>query len=249
MRFVRIGLLALMVAACENEPYEEAPLRITSLKNIDGKVTNTYQYQRQRLFFFKSVNDANATTQASAKFWYKGDLLDRVVADSSQAGYKVYKLFYSGTQVAGDSLFQIAAGQTVAVSRRRFEFNEVGQLAKIEVTPLQPGGVFSEVQLKWEGGNAAEVSFFEGEEPNKNLMSTKRIRYDKQNSLYPRNFAYFYTLPLEDVFWLSVNNPVQIGEEGKEAATLRFWYNKFGYPSNFRDANGKLFGAAYTEIL
>jgi hypothetical protein len=176
-------------------------------------------------------------------------LLDRVVADSSQAGYKVYQLFYAGTELLGDSLFQVTGNQTMAVSKRMFEFNDSGDLVKIVNTAIPAGGATSEVVLTREGGNVMEVNFFEGAEPTRRLVNTVRLRYDKQSSLYPRNFAYFYTLPLAEVFWLSVNNPVQIEEEGKQNQTMRFWYNKFGYPSNFRDVNGKLFGAAYTEIL
>lgn len=245
LRVVCLGVWMLAMAAC-TEPYETAPMRVTSLFRVDNSLVNTFSYKSRQLVFFKQTAGSTST---SSEFIYKNGLPNEIITDSTEASYTLTQLLYQDSKIVGDSVFTVANNIKTKKINRAFEYDREGQLTKVALRTWA-GDNFSDTEILLErtDGNVTKFETYAVTEAGKELTKSITLKYDDRKSVYPPDFVFFYTLSSSDLYWMSINNPVVISETDKKDLKSQFWYNQFDYPSNFKDGNGVGYGAAYTGI-
>src|SRR5690349_9804037 len=112
-----IGAL-LAVSACHNEPFDIKPLIISQVETTAA--TASYIYHNQKI---SSFIRATSTRRDTSKFYYAGDVLTRVVTDSTAESYQVIRITGSRREPQFDSLFVVTPLSTTLLEARRFSFD------------------------------------------------------------------------------------------------------------------------------
>jgi hypothetical protein len=238
-------LFFLTLTGCVNEPFTLTSLRVTSLQRVDNTIVNTFQYKNNRLYTFKQVNPSLTT---SSKFYYRNDSLIKIITDSTATAYTLTELIYTEAGIGGDSVFTVVDKIKTKKAVRSFSFDEANQLINVKER-IWTNDVFadSEITLERTAGNVTRFEIYTVTETVKEIVKSLSFKYDDRKSAYPPDFVYFYTLPSTELYRMSINNPTTITEKEKKDLITQYWYNKFDYPSNFKDGSGKVYGVDYTE--
>ncbi len=238
---------ACLIVGCKNEPYLDAPLGVISFLNHETKITGTYKYKEQRISTYTS-SDATGKVLLSMRFVYERDQLSRIVSDSVLNDYK-YTLFYRpNTTTVIDSSFRFVSGVKSFLGTRTVSLDaEQNPVTVTQRTVIATGFEERSVELLWDGGNVTELIVYDGIATGRQRLSKATLSYDNQNCVYTKNTDYLYTLPIGELYWLSKNNP-NVFNYGDKDKKYTYWYNKMGYPSNFKSDTDVLFGVAYTQI-
>jgi len=241
-------LLVLAIGACENEPYILSPLRITVLRNTVTAVTNNYQYRQQKLYLFRSVN--GNTSLATHKFLYESNRLQQIISDSTAASYTLTRLHYNEEVLERDSVFVVAADQATLLKVRVYQFSAANELTGMVQHVWNGADVATEeFAFERQNGNVVRLTKYALTDAEKNTVLDLQITYNNRNNIYPQQWAFYYTLPPEQWFWLSVNGPVRLTEEGKKDVVNNFLFNRLDYPYAFDAAMKERYVTTYTEIL
>ncbi len=247
-RFMLFSFLAVVIGACQNEPYILSPLRVTNLRNTVTSVTNTYQYRQQQLYLFTSVN--GNTALATHKFLYADNRLQQIISDSTSASYTLTQLHYKGDVPERDSVFTVAADLKSLLRVRVYQFNGANELTGM-VQHAWNGSVVATEEYAFENqnGNVVRLSKYQVTNEGKDTLLDMDITFNDRNNIYPKQWAFHYTLPPEQWFWLSTNGPIKLKEEGKKEVINNFLFNPLGYPFAFDEGLKERYIASYTEIL
>lgn len=251
---VRTFLFFLCVCAvigCKNEPYETVPLGVTSLVNHFTKQTSTFTYRDQKLrtFFSKLGND----TLANMKFLFTNGQLQYITNDSTEKSLEKTFFYYSGDVVV-DSTFYSDAETKKLIATRTVTYDADRQPLTVQLktwtNDLETGDVIvSEglAELEWDGGNVVHLTVSDLSTGVKTTTKDVAMGYDGEYCIYMKAGEYLYTLGLEDLYWLSKNNPI-IFNNGNGYQENVYQYNRLGYPSSYTTAAGIQFGMAYTQV-
>lgn len=236
-------------AGCDSEPFVMGDLRLTSIKNTKTSAQNAYQYRKGKLYTFKLGIEAAGAVRASSKFYYKDDLLDRIVSDSTAAtAYVVTYVYYLDGQIKEDSTFSIGDKTRILLSKRDFTFDTNKDLVRVMTRTWTAGSVADEeVELVRTARNVTKLSRYRLVGANRELARQLTVQYDGQRSAYPTDISFFYTLASDELFWLSSNNPLVIQEDGKKDLTYTYSYNRFNYPSLYKPGGTTEFGVTYVQ--
>ncbi|HMJ70669.1 MAG TPA: hypothetical protein VK508_17320 [Cyclobacteriaceae bacterium] len=246
VRAVLFVICLCLAASCKNEPYEHPPLGVVSLLNHVSNVTNTYHYHDQKLYSYLSMA---ADTVSYMRFYYQGDQLRSIVTDSTKASKKVTSFYRAEGSTVIDSTFLIDTVTTSRLTAVR-TVNYDGDSNPVTVglmTWSDDANTNQLAELTWDNGNVVNLATFDLTTGEKVLVRDLTIAHDDQSCVYMKNRNYLFTLGLSELYWLSKNNPV-IFNDGSGEKKYTYWYNKLGYPSNFRNETGVLFGATYTQV-
>ncbi|HZY82889.1 MAG TPA: hypothetical protein VFE50_25390 [Cyclobacteriaceae bacterium] len=245
-RSVILTCLCLAAFACENEPYQYPPLGVISLTNHVSNQTNTYRYRKQHIYTYQVTSGADVWT--TMKFTYAFDQLLYIVRDSSAASRTVSTFYHDGKTTKDTTRFEEGA-IAKTVSARSVTDDDEGNPILIYQISWNDDGTTTEngAELVWEDGNVVKLTTYTIVAGEKTLVKELTIGHDDQSCVYMRDPDYLYTLSFKDLFWLSKNNPVSFND-GSGDKKYTYWYNKLGYPSNFKNELGTLFGANYTQV-
>lgn len=233
-------LLCVLALACKNEPYQYPPLGVTAFLNHDTNGSNSYSYRGEKLW-------TAATALGSMRFYYAGDDLSRIVTDSIATSKKV-TLFYRSGSIIIDSTFLVDAVSRALVSTRTVNYNEEGNPLSVDIQAWAAGAATHDLaELTWENGNVTRLSTFDLSKGGKALVTDVIIGHDDHPCIFMENNNYLFTFALTELYWLSNNNPT-VFTEGETEKKYTYWYNKLGYPSNFRNTAGQLYGITYKQI-
>jgi hypothetical protein len=175
------------------------------------------------------TNDSTAKTLGKTYFYYSGD----VVIDSTFYSDSVATRLVSTRTVTYDG-----DRQPVIVQLKRWtNDSETGDVIVAE----------NLAELTWDGGNVIHLTVSDLSAGEKTVTKDVEISYDGKYCIYMRNGEYLYTLALDDLYWLSKNNPV-IFNNGSADEENVYQYNRLGYPSSYTTAAGVSFGMTYTQV-
>jgi hypothetical protein len=237
---VCVGLLW----GCKNEPYEELPLGVSALLNHDTNITGTFKYKDKKIFMYVSATTTD--TLASMHFIYERDQLARIISDSTEDDYKETIIYRPDPVTVIDSSFRYIDGAKSFFATRKVTYNSESNPALVTQTIVGDGTVRT-AELNWQDGNVTSLSMYNGSGAAKTPINSVTISYDEENCVYTKNTDYLYTLPIGNLYWLSKNNP-SVFNYGESDKKYTYWYNKMGYPSNFKSDTDVLFGVSYTQI-
>jgi hypothetical protein len=234
-----------LAAACKNEPYEYPPLGVVSLLNHVSNGTSTYRYSNQRLYSYLAMS---TDTLAYMRFYYRGDQLVSIVTDSTKESKKVTSFYVGESASVIDSTFLIGADTSKLTAVRTVNYDGNGNPLSVRLMTWSDDASTNDLaELTWDDGNVVRLVTFNLASGEKVLVRDLTIAHDDQFCLYMRNNNYLFTLALDNLYWLSKNNPV-VFNDGSDEKEYTYWYNRLGYPSNFKTDIGVLYGATYTQV-
>lgn len=244
VRAILCMVVCLATSACKNEPYPIPLLGVTNLLNHDTGINNTYRYRDQKLYSFLSMA---SDTVAYMRFHHGGDDLESIVTDSTETSMKLTSFYYSG-DIVRDSTFLIDSLARTLISARTITYDGDNNPVTVDVKTWTDT-LMSEAlaELTWDDGNVVRLVTSDLSTGEKVLIRDLAIGHDDQHCVYMKNNHYLFTLALEDLYWLSKNNP-EVFSDISGPKTYAYSYNKFGYPSNFESDRGDLYGVAYTQV-
>ncbi len=245
------SLIWLATAGCKNEPYEEPPLGVIKVTNHvvapAVTITRNYHYSNGKLDTYSSTG----TGATSMKLLFLRDELTRIVIDSTDTARKVTTFYNDNYPTVTDTtlLYRKATDAFTKASARVVTFDGDGNPTSVDVKTWTTEGIEEKLaELTWDAGNVVRLVTYTVVEGEKSVVKDLSITYDDATGIYgTKNRGYLYTLPLDELFWLSRNNPLTFND-GKGEQTWVFWFNKLGYPSNYQDNNGVVWGATYTKL-
>lgn len=246
MRALVWVMVAMAMGACKNEPYADAPIGIFGLVNHKTKVTNTYKYQNLRLYTFVST-DANGTVTSSKKFYFQRDVVNQIVDSTSATSVLKSSFYYPSDQPVVDSTFLVAGNSRTLQSVRTVNYDTESRPITVTVKTFSTSITIKSAELTWENGNVVRLITYDQSSGNKVVLRDLKIQHDQEACVFGQNSIYLFTISLDELYWLSKNNP-KIFNDGAADRKYTYWYNKFGYPSNFMDDAGTLYGVTYTQI-
>ncbi len=245
MRALICVLAAVALVACKNEPFIDAPLGVFGLVNHKTKVVNTYTYGNKQLFTFVSTGSDGVVT-SSKKFRYLNEALVYIVDSTASRVLKTY-FYYPTGKPAVDSTFLVTTTTRTLQSVRHvtYDVDDRPTLVEVETPGASPSVVSA--ALTWDNGNVVRLVNTQTSSGQTVTTSDLQIGHDSEMGVFSLTGAYLFTMTLDELYWLSKNNPsVFTDTSGNKKYT--YWYNKFGYPSNFQDSSGTLYGVTYTQI-
>jgi hypothetical protein len=191
----------------------------------------------------------NTDTITYMRFKYNGDQLESIVADSSKELSTRTTFYGAGTSTVTDSTFLTPIdGARALRGVRTINYDSEGNPVSVAYAQWYLGGSNNELaELTWENGNVVKLVTYDIATGEKVLLRDLTISHDDQNCLYMKNNGYLFTFQLKDLFWLSKNNPVVFTDAAGERK-YTYWYNKLGYPSNFKTDTGVLYGTSYIQL-
>lgn len=217
---------------------------VTNLINRATNVSNTYRYREQKLYSFLSITGAD--TIAYMRFHYAGDDLQSIVTDSTRTSLKLTSFYRSAEGVIDSTFLNDSKGHQL-VSVRTVVYGGDGNPVSVRLKTWSGDVVKDQrAELTWADGNVVRLATFDTgvETPLRDLA----ITHDDQFCVFTKNNNYLFTLSLEELYWLSTNNPKTF-DAGEGAKVYTYWYNKLGYPSNFKSDTGVIYGAAYKQLF
>jgi hypothetical protein len=250
--------ICLIVWSCKNEPYEQKPLGVTAVNLHGADATSTtattaytpltYTYRDERLSTFIRMSSTTDTV-THMKFQYSNGTVSSIIADSSKTSYKFTSFYPSGDgTMVTDTTKLIDATGTHLVTARAVTYGSDGNPVSVDLKTWTDAGITEELaELTWDDDNVTRLV-------NSNLTTGQAVvsrdlslDHDNQFCVYMKEPAYLYTFLMTELYWLSKNNPSIFNTGGNDRKYM-FWYNKFGYPSNFQSDTGAIYGVAYTQI-
>lgn len=249
--FARVILCLVFVSivcSCKNEPYDEKPLGIIGLLNHATGINYSFRYRNQKIYTFHSVRGAD--TLVRKKFYYSGDQLTSITSDSTKTSWTVTTIHNTRSNIAVDSTFTFSNGTRTLSFIRTITYGESGYPDAVKIVAWFGGVGYEErAELTWEGDNVVRlITYTNSTATNVDvLVNDMTIGYDNKSCVYMRNPVYLFTLNPRDYFWLSANNPI-LFSDSKGVRKYTYWYNRMGYPSNFKTETDVLFGASYTQV-
>jgi hypothetical protein len=183
------------------------------------------------------------------RFYYSGHKLQSITTDSTEASKKVTSFYGWGTATVTDTTLRHDGSGATLASVRTIIYDVDGNPLSIGITTWTSTTttIRELAELTWDNGNVVRLVTYDLTSGEKVVVRDMSIGHDDQKCLYMKDPNYLFTLPLKDLFWLSKNNPM-VFNEGSGERRYTYWYNKFGYPSNFKTDNGVLFGTAYIKV-
>jgi hypothetical protein len=242
-----VVLFILFLGSC-GEDLDKKELHISTFLNVNGKILDTYQYRKKKLYYFTTTDQATNKVTGSSKFYYTEDRVSRIVSDSATARYTLTEIYYSDLLPTKDSVFTVVNKDKTFVSTRLFVFNEAAKLQKIISPNSANSSQATEVEFTWSGANISEATTYNVNASVRSVTQVVKIQYEGKKSIFPGEFAYFYTLKGTNLYRLSENNPTTVSIEGQKDQTFTYTYNKFGYPFGFTDGANAKFSAAYLSF-
>jgi hypothetical protein len=248
IRVLLFFTLTWVVAGCKNEPFEEAPLAVTKVVShvASPTVTTTlnYYYRDGNLYTFSSTG----TDTISMKFDFRHGDLKSIITDSTDSARKITTFYKDNFPTVTDSTFLYYKDTVTIASARVVIYDGNNNPTSVDIKTWTDKGITEKLaELTWEDGNVVRLVTYDIVEGVKSIEKDVAIAHDGGNSIYSVNRGYLFTLPLDQLYWLSKNNPVTFNE-GKGDKTYVYWYNKLGYPSNYQDNTGIVYGVTYTQI-
>lgn len=249
--FARVILCLVVVSvvcACENEPYDEKPLGVIGLINHATNVNYTFKYRNQKIYTYHLLRGSD--TLARKRFYYAGDQLKSITSDSTKALWTITTIHNTRSNIAVDSTFTVTESTRTLSFIRTITYNASGYPDSVSIIAYFGGiGYEEKAELTWDGDNVVRlVTYTNSTVTNKDvLVNDLAIEYDSKPSVYLRTPVYLFTLDPKNYFWLSANNPV-LFSDSKGERKYTYWYNRMGYPSNFKTDTDVLFGASYTQV-
>jgi hypothetical protein len=239
-----------LATACKNEPYEEPPLGVTRVTNhvVAPAVTVTlnYYYRNGKLYTYSSTG----TVTTSMKFAFEHDELKSIVTDSTDTARKVTTFYNRNYPTVTDTtlLYNTKDDTVSKASARVVTFDGDGNPTSVDIKTWTTEGITEKLaELTWEAGNVTRLVTYNFVEGEKSVEKDLAIAYDGATGIYATNREYLYTMPLDQLYWLSKNNPITFND-GTGDKTYVYWFNKLGYPSNYQDNTGIVWGATYTKL-
>lgn len=238
----------LAIAACEEVPYETAPLGVTSIVNHENNLTQTFTYRKKKLKTFFS-RTSSGDTLANIKFYYRDEELISFTSDSTKSSYKRTFIYKTG-EGSLDSTYYFeldtlgSLDTTYLVSRRVITYNSARQPVLVSVQDVNVNELRTE--LTWTGANVTHSTYSMLGLPQELVIDDVEVESDDQSCIYTTDEAFIYILPMFQLYWLSQNNPVAITSYSGTRNNI-FVYNKIGYPSSYTDPDGR-YGITYTEL-
>jgi hypothetical protein len=250
--FLACAWLLFIGTSCSNEPYDIMPLGIVQVQTPGTTgATNAYIYSDHRISnFIRRTSTATDTMY----FTYLREGLARIVndssiADSTDASYKVRFVTGSSSKPQVDSLFHVTSDSLTLLEARRFSYDANQQLSTVEVTTWATEEVTtSKYELVWEGGNVTSQREEVLDPAGEMTVTLLTIAYDNSIGIYSTDVAYLYTLPIDQLYWLSANNPVNFLINNEEEVIYSYTYNKFGYPAQIKSDRGLQLAHTYKEM-
>jgi hypothetical protein len=150
---------------------------------------------------------------------------------------------------AQDSLYQVAAGVRTLQQVRQFSYNGSQQIASIDVSAFQPEGITHTVYtLSWTGENITTLRKEITDAVGATSTTTLSIDHDSHSGIYSSDVAYLYTMSLDDLYWLSANNPIRFKRDAQAEFVYTYYYNSMNYPSHIRTDKNVTIGHTYIEL-
>jgi len=222
--------LALAAINCKNEPYENPTLGVSQLTSARPTTRRSFHYHSMQL---DAYTFTEGTTSSSMKLYYSGDQVTHITYDSIETSKKISVLHYNGINHI-DTLKLIDAAGTHILSIRSVTYNDAGKPVSVNVKTITETGVTEKLaELTWQDDNVVRLVNSDLSTGEKVLTGDVTIVYDSAPCVYATGPDYLFTLSLEDLFWLSKNNPASF-QQGEVTKEYTFWYNKIGYPSAFQ---------------
>lgn len=238
-----ILILALAASACKNEPYETITLAVTTLAHRGANTTNTYTYRNQKLHSFFSMS---TDTIAYMRFHYTGDVLTSIVTDSTRYSRKLTSFYYAGDVVVDSTFLHDTTGHHL-ISARTITYDGDRNPVTVDVITWTDGVLNEQrANLTWEDGNVVHLASFDLSSGEKALLDLS-VEYDDRNCIYMKDGNYLFTLPLDELYWLSKNNPITLAT----AETLKeytYSYNRLNYPASYWDEKQLIHGVTYKQL-
>ena len=240
------AVVFLSLAACVNEPFTLLPLGVTDFSNTSAGVTNLYTYRKGKVQTYLKSNSQGPIT--SMKFKYDGDVLMTIIKDSTESGYGLVKVSREGVDTEIDSIFAITATRTTLVEVRILTYTQ-GRPSRIEVLTWS-GADISEAayELDWVTGNASEVRTMGVVDGDEVVTHVLGLTYDDQKGVFSSDVPYVYTLPPDELYWMSANNPVRFKRDTLDEVKYTYHYNLKGYPGHIITDKRQVLAISYTEL-
>jgi hypothetical protein len=188
-----------------------------------------------------------ADTNAYMRFHYAGDDLKTIVTDSTSASLKLTSFYRSADEVI-DSTFLNKDTVHQLISTRTVQYDADANPVSVRIRTW-PEDVLNDqlAELTWGDGNVVRLVTYDLSTGEKILVRDLSITHDDQNCVFTDNNNYLFTFSLNELYWLSKNNPLTFNS-GSGEKEYTYWYNKLGYPSNFKNETGVIYGAGYRQI-
>jgi hypothetical protein len=241
--------LAFIGTSCSNEPYEIMSLGIVQVQTTG--TTNGFIYKDHRVNKFIHKTSVGTDTMY---FHYLREGLSRIVndssiADSTEQSYRVVYVTGSSSKPQLDSTFLVTTDSQTLLEARSFGYDLNNQLNTVQVTTWAVDGVIkTNYELVWEGGNVTSLRKELIDPAGAISVAELAIGYDNSPGVYSTDIAFLYTMPLDQLYWLSANNPVRFQRDDEEEVAYTYTYNKFGYPAKVTTDRGVQIGHTYKEM-
>jgi hypothetical protein len=240
-------MLILLMAGCENEPYVLFPLAVSTVTTATTNSSYTYSQGRIRTFMRTTQTDTT-----SMEFHYSGEGIDRIIADSTEESYKLIQVTGPITHPTLDLTFLItpALNSEVLQQTRRFTYNDNMQLTGVSVSSWDETGMTETTyELAWDGNNVVEIRKQTVDPLGVESQTTLTAAYDNKPGVYSSGAAYIYTIKLDELYWLSANNPISLDSDTfDDVVFMTITYNSFDYPALIRSDRGLLISHSYIEM-
>ena len=241
-------LMSVVTTACDEVPYETSPLGVTSIVNHTVNQTQTFKYHKNKLYTYSSKGSAGDTL-ADMIFYYRDGELISFSSDSTKRSYK-RSFIYKTNEGTVDSTYYFGldtlgfVDTTYLFSRRVITYDSNNKPVSVSVKDIDTDELFTE--LTWSDGNVTHLTYAVVSPVSKLIVEDVDVEYDGQSCIFKSDDAYIYVLPMDQLYWVSKNNPaIFTNDSGKRTNT--YVYNKIGYPSSFIDSEHK-FGVTYKEL-
>ena len=243
--FVLAVVTGLLFVGCPNEPFTLLPLAISSVENVSTRTTSHYLYRERRIKNFVKFNSTD--TLSTMNLYYSNEKLDSIVIDSTKTSYGVMRITGSPGMPAQDSLYQVAGGIRTLQQVRQFSYNGSQQISSIDVRVFQPV-THTVYTLSWTGENITNLRKEITDAAGVTSTTTLSIGHDSHSGIYSSDVAYLYTISLDDLYWLSANNPIRFKRDAQAEFVYTYYYNSMDYPSHIRTDKNVTIGHTYIEL-
>lgn len=148
-----------------------------------------------------------------------------------------------------DSLYHVTPTSKSLLQTRVFSYADGQHLSKIEVSGYNNGTTTKTVyDLQWDGGNISILKKAVTDPAGTSSATTLSIGHDTKSGIYSSDVAYLYTMVLDNLYWLSNNNPIRFKRDSLKETTYTYFYNARGYPSHIRTDAGQTIAHSYIEL-
>jgi hypothetical protein len=234
------------VLGCENEPFDLLPLGITLVEYVGTPNSSQYTYKDKRIRTFAKLSSGD--TVQFMKFYYDRDKLARIVIDSTADSHNLLRINHVSPETTIDSLFTVTPSSQTHDRTRLYSYNDQQRLYRIDVFP-DTGGVATTIyKLEWTGENVSLLTRETLEQGAVVSSTTVAVGHDDRLGIYSNDAEYIYTLSLDELYWLSANNPIRFKRDTLKEVTYTYFYNVMGYPSHIRTDKGQQIGHTYVEM-